>query len=188
MDRGIVAARDSYEKGKYEQAAFRLLMGIFGCIMVARDYRNALRDCNVSVAVDETPSGGGGRGCVGDESNYGESMNISDQRMYQQGQHFNRHGRGMGYSNKKEYEQAARDFFEQNRNTAEIYEGIWNSSRGGQTQIIVRQDGIQLIVNKETGQIIDYYEGTSLSGFINIERVQCYETYLRRNRTRTTNR
>ena len=35
--------------------------------MGARDYRNALRDCNISVAVDETPSGGGGRGCVGDE-------------------------------------------------------------------------------------------------------------------------
>ncbi len=81
----------------------------------------------------------------------------------------------MGYSGKKEYEQAARDFFEQNKDIAEIYEGIWNSSRGGQsgqTQIIVRQDGKQLIINKETGQIIDYYEGTSLDGFINIERVQ----------------
>ena len=36
--------------------------------MGARDYRNALRDCNVSVVVDETPNGGGGRGCVGEES------------------------------------------------------------------------------------------------------------------------
>ena len=81
---GIVAARDSYEEGKFEQAAFRLLMGIFGCIMGARDYRNALRDCNVSVVVDETPNGGGGRGCVGDESETrvvevdGKSVTIDD--------------------------------------------------------------------------------------------------------------
>ena len=71
---GIVAARDSYEEGKFEQAAFRLLMGIFGCIMGARDYRNALRDCNVSVVVDETPNGGGGRGCVGDEDGSGSCV------------------------------------------------------------------------------------------------------------------
>ena len=50
-----------------------MLMGIFGCIMGARDYRNALRDCNVSVAVDETPNGGGGRGCVGEEASHGKS-------------------------------------------------------------------------------------------------------------------
>ena len=112
---------------------------------------------------------------VGSGSSYGDSMDISDQKMYQQGQHYNKHGRDMGYSGKKEYEQAARDFFAQNKDTAEIYEGIWNSSHGGQsgqTQIIVRQDGKQLIINKETGQIIDFYEGTSLDGFINIERVQ----------------
>ena len=97
-----------------------------------------------------------------------------DRHLYQHGC-LQRHHRQSGIPAQislRLYEQAARDFFEQNRNTAEIYEGIWNSSRGGQTQIIVRQDGIQLIVNKETGQIIDYYEGTSLSGFINIERVQ----------------
>lgn len=70
---GIVAARGSYEEGNHEQAAFRLLMGIFACIMGARDYRNALRDCNVSVAVDETPNGGGGRGCVGEEASHGKS-------------------------------------------------------------------------------------------------------------------
>lgn len=100
---------------------------------------------------------------------------LSEQKMYQQGQHYNKHGRDMGYSSKKEYEQAARDFFEQNKNTSEIYEGVWNGSRGGQSgqqQIIMRQDGKQLIINKESGQIIDFYEGTSLDGFINIERVQ----------------
>ncbi|MBQ3599592.1 MAG: hypothetical protein II992_00100 [Lachnospiraceae bacterium] len=109
------------------------------------------------------------------ETNYVESIVISEQKMYQQGQHYNKHGRDMGYSGKKEYEQAAREFFEQNKNICEIYEGIWNSSRGGQSgqrQIIMRQHGKQLIINKESGQIIDFYEGTSLEGFINIERIQ----------------
>lgn len=95
--------------------------------------------------------------------------------MYQLGQHYNKHGREMGYGSKKEYEQAAREFFEQYKNTAEIYVGKWNSSRGvegGELQFIIREDGKQLIINKETGQIIDFYEGTSLNGFINIERVQ----------------
>ncbi len=109
------------------------------------------------------------------KTSYGKSIEISEQQMYQQGQHYNKHGRNMGYSGKKEYEQAARDFFEQNKNTAEIYEGVWNSSRGeqrGQVQIIIRNDGKQLIINKASGQIIDFYEGTSLDGFINIKRRQ----------------
>ncbi|RKM56054.1 hypothetical protein D6856_15060, partial [Butyrivibrio sp. XB500-5] len=105
----------------------------------------------------------------------GESIKVSEEKMYQLGKHFNKHGRDMGYAGKAEYEAAARKFFEKNKETAEIYEGIWNSSRGaqsGQVQIVVRQNGKQLIINKETGQIIDFYEGTSLDGFINIERIQ----------------
>lgn len=95
--------------------------------------------------------------------------------MYQQGQHFNKHGRDMGYAGKKEYEKAARNFFKQNKDVAEIYEAKWNSSRGNQgseVQIIVRHEGKQLIINKESGQIIDFYEGTSLDGFIRLERKQ----------------
>ena len=95
--------------------------------------------------------------------------------MYQQGDHFNKHGRDMGYTGKKDYEAGARKFIEDNRNTADIFEGVWNSSRGGQsgqTQIIIRSEGRQAIINKSTGQIIDFYEGTSLDGFINIGQVQ----------------
>ena len=78
----------------------------------------------------------------------------------------------MGYLGKKEYEQAARSFFEQNKSSCEIYEGIFNNSRGnqsGQVQYILRQDGKQLIINKESGQIIDFYNGTSLDAFINVD-------------------
>lgn len=95
--------------------------------------------------------------------------------MYQVGDHYNKHGRDMGYVSKKEYEQAARDFFEQNKDKCEIYEGLFNNSRGiqsGKAQYILRQDGKQLIISKETGQIIDFYEGTSLDAFINVERLQ----------------
>ncbi|XCP84988.1 hypothetical protein ABXS75_18485 [Roseburia hominis] len=106
---------------------------------------------------------------------YGEQLKISDQRMYQLGKHFNKHGRSMGFGSKKEYDAGARAFIEENKGTAEIFEGIWNSNRGDQgrqTQVIIRAGGKQAIINKSTGQIIDFYEGTSLNGFINIRKVQ----------------
>ena len=45
----------------------------------------------------------------------------------------------MGYKSKK-YEVGARAFIEQNKGPADIFEGKWNSSRGGQsgeTQITI---------------------------------------------------
>ena len=110
-----------------------------------------------------------------DDDGNGKSIEISDQRMYQLGDHFNKHGREMGYTSKQEYEQAARDFFEANRESCEIYEGIFNSAHGNQNtqaQYILRCDGKQLIINKQTGQIIDFYEGIGLDSFINVERIQ----------------
>ena len=105
----------------------------------------------------------------------GQKIDISDKKMYQLGNHYNKHGRLMGFSDKVEYELAARDFFYNNQNIPEIYRGNWNNSRGnqsGQVQLIIRHNGMQLIINQETGQIIDFYEGISLDGFINIERMQ----------------
>ena len=58
---------------------------------------------------------------------------------------------------------------------AEIRVGIWNNSKGvqgGKCQIIVRAEGKQLIINKDTKQLITFYEGTSLDGFIKIRRWQ----------------
>ena len=109
-----------------------------------------------------------------EHSSFGDSIKISDKKMYQVGSHYNKHGRQMGYSSKKEYEQAARDFFENNKSTCEIYEGIYNDPHGGpeNPQYILRQDGRQLIIDKETGQIMDFYEGVSLDAFINVERKQ----------------
>jgi len=127
-----------------------------------------------------TPQGSGNKDNVGDgkgdsKPNYGDQLEVSDQKMYQQGQHYNKHGKDMGYGSKKDYEAGARNFIKNNKSTADIFEGKWNSGRGGQsgeTQIIIRADGKQAIINKETGQIIDFYEGTSLDGFINVRQVQ----------------
>jgi hypothetical protein len=114
-------------------------------------------------------------GAVEGSGQYGKQISISEQKMYQQGQHFNKHGVDMGYASKKAYEQGARDFIESNKHNAEIFEGTWNSSRGiqgGEEQIIMRYEGKQAIINKESGQIVDFYEGTSLDGFIDIRQVQ----------------
>ena len=106
---------------------------------------------------------------------YGRTIKISEKKMYQIGDHFNKHGRKMGYTSKKEYEAGAREFFQKHMDDAEIRVGKWNSSRGeqgGERQIIVRAEGKQLIINKDTKQLINFYKGTSLDGFIEIRRWQ----------------
>ncbi len=103
------------------------------------------------------------------------AIHISEQRMFRLGSHFRKHGRDMGYASKKEYEAAARDFYKDNLDTAEIYQGYWGDPHLEsieKDQLIIRADGKQLIIGKRSGQIIDFYEGTSLNGFIKIERIQ----------------
>lgn len=34
---------------------------------------------------------------IGEGSKYGDGLEVSEQKMYQQGQHYNKHGRDMGY-------------------------------------------------------------------------------------------
>ena len=136
---------------------------------------SALTAGSLSLSVSDHLSGSGEVEKGESESNYGDQLEVSEQKMYQQGQHYNKHGKDMGYGSKKDYEAGARDFIENNKSAADIFEGKWNSSRGGQsgeTQIIIRADGKQAIINKATGQIIDFYEGTSLNGFINVRQVQ----------------
>ena len=106
---------------------------------------------------------------------YGRTIKISDKKMYQIDDHFNKHGRYMGYVSKKEYEAGARQFFQKHIDDVEIRVGTWNDSRGvqgGQRQIIVRAEGNQLIINKDTKQLINFYNGTSLDGFIKLRRWQ----------------
>ena len=151
--------------------------GVAITISGALDTANALGAVEVELSKATSPEGSKPENEDEGEANskYGDQLEVSDQKMYQQGQHYNKHGKDMGYGSKKDYEAGARNFIENNKSTAEIFEGTWNSSRGGQsgeTQIIIRADGKQAIINKETGQIIDFYEGTSLDGFINVRQVQ----------------
>lgn len=39
------------------------------------------------------------------------------------GQHYNKHGKDMGYGSKKDYEAGAQNFIENNKSTADIFEG-----------------------------------------------------------------
>ena len=49
------------------------------------------------------------------ESTYGDQIEVSERKMYQQGEHYNKHGRNMGYATKKEYEATARVFIEKTK-------------------------------------------------------------------------
>jgi hypothetical protein len=106
---------------------------------------------------------------------YGKGIQLSSKKMYQLGDHFNEHGKSMGYKTKKAYEAGARAFVKKHKTTAKIWEGKRNSGRGvqnDQLQIIMRANGKQAIINQKTSQLIDFYNGTSLKGFINLKKVQ----------------
>ena len=82
--------------------------------------------------------------------------------MHQLGKHFNEHGRGMGYSSKREYDDAAKEFAASNQNNdaATVREGVWNGSgsRRGDRQRAISNEGKTVIIDCSTGQIIDFYD------------------------------
>ncbi|GHU74115.1 hypothetical protein FACS1894188_01400 [Clostridia bacterium] len=106
----------------------------------------------------------------------GSSITISDKKMYQDGNHFNKHGRNMGYSDKKSYDAAAKEFVKkyQDDPNASIYEGIWNGkgTLNGHRQRIVTYGGKTAIIDPNTGQVIDFYQGTDYRGIINIKKLR----------------
>jgi hypothetical protein len=62
----------------------------------------------------------------------------------------------------------------QNNPSAKIYDGIWNGKGqlNGTAQRAICYNGYTAFIDKVTGQIIDFYEGTKLGGLINITEVQ----------------
>ena len=100
----------------------------------------------------------------------------ANKKMHQIGDHFNKHGRGMGYASKKEYGDAALKFAQENCKNleAEIFEGVWNG--GGKAnlreQIAVIFENKTVILDKITGQLIDFYEGSEMRGLINLLKLQ----------------
>ncbi|MEE3488753.1 MAG: hypothetical protein VZT48_11695 [Bulleidia sp.] len=101
-----------------------------------------------------------------------EPIQISDKKMYKLGGHFNKHGRDMGFEDKKSYEEAARNFAIENQNNpdATIVEGVWGGQGmlHGQTQRAITYDGKTVIISADTGQIIDFYEGNQYIGLIHL--------------------
>jgi len=100
----------------------------------------------------------------------------ADKKMHQVGDHFNKHGRSMGYTSKKEYGDAALRFAQDNSKNpkAQIFEGKWNGKglTGNRQQYIISADNKSVIIDKLTGQIIDFYEGSEFKGLINIIKLQ----------------
>ena len=91
--------------------------------------------------------------------------------MWQVGDHYNKHGRGMGYSSKIEYDAAAKKFATemQTHPDTKIFEGQWNG-RGqlnGTTQRAIINNGKTVIIDSNSGKIIDFFEGTDISEIIN---------------------
>lgn len=116
-------------------------------------------------------------GNSGNSSNSSNSskpeIKIQEDQKHQLGKHFNKHGRGMGYGSKSEYNRAAIEFAKSNRTNpnSKIFEGIWRT-RGDVTrdlrQIIITHENRTVILDKLTGQVIDFYKGAELRGLINI--------------------
>jgi hypothetical protein len=97
--------------------------------------------------------------------------------IYQDGQHFNKHGRQMGYKSSKEYDKAAKDFAQRYQNHPDtiLKEGHLNSKEKGKkgpVQRIVEYDGLTVIVNPENGQVINFYDGCKHSALIDIKRIK----------------
>ena len=119
---------------------------------------------------------GGGGGGGGFRGTKGSSIRISDKKIYQDGKHFNKHGRDMGYKSIKAYDSAAKEFAEKHQNhpDAKVYEGKWNGtgSQHREIQRIITYEGKTVIVNKDSGQVIDFYRGEAYRGIIELERIR----------------
>jgi hypothetical protein len=117
-------------------------------------------------------------GKTGDEVVGKSTVNICipDSKMYQLGKHFEKRGRQMGYNSKKEYDAVAQNFVKTHLNNSEakIFEGVWNGKGqlNGTKQIVIVYDGKTAIIDKNTGQIIDFYLESELRGLIHLERLR----------------
>jgi len=76
----------------------------------------------------------------------------------------------------KEYGDAALKFAQENSKNpkAQIFEGKWNGKgmAGKDRQITIIFDNKTAILDKVTGQLIDFYEGSEIRGLINLLKLQ----------------
>lgn len=116
-------------------------------------------------------------GKVRNKRAYCKNIKLSSKSMHQLGDHFNKHGKEMGYKSKKAYEKGARQFVKKvsKSSKTQVFEGEWNGrgkTTSGRLQIILRYQGKQAIIDKKTGQLINFYQGTELKGFKNVKEIK----------------
>lgn len=118
--------------------------------------------------------GGGGKGWFGGTK--GASVQISDKRMHQDGKHFRKHGRTMGYPDKKSYDAAAKEFARkyQEHPDAKVFEGKWGGSGkfAHKPQRVITYEGKTVIIEPKTGQIVDFYIGNEYRGLYDLTPVR----------------
>lgn len=82
----------------------------------------------------------------------------------------------MGYKSKKEYRKAAHKFLSDNQSNeaAVITDGIWTGkgTNNGRLQRAIQVDNKTAIFDVESGDIIDFYDGTGLG-----QKFKVVETY-----------
>ncbi len=148
---------------------FLLLMFLLG-YAVLTTYYNPMNDNNERNKSEQNRSS---------ESSKKSSNDIkvqSDKDMHQLGKHFNKHGRNMGHASKKEYQRAAVEFAEKYKNNpnAKIFRGKWNGSGkfNLKEQFVISYENRSVIIDKISGQIVDFYKGTEMRGLIEILKIQ----------------
>lgn len=101
-------------------------------------------------------------------------ISVSDKKMYQLGDHFDKWGKNMGYSSKKECDAAAKEFANtyQNNPNSTIVEGTWNckGTLNGTRQRAITYDGKTVVIDVKSGQVIDFFTGTEYKG-INVTKL-----------------
>ncbi len=152
---GFAGAVKSFKNGNFWQGVYRISVSTLGAVGWYKQYGSKISDlfkCKV------------------------EPIKISDKKMYQLGKHYNKHGREMGFNSKSEYDSAAREFANTNQTNpnASIIQGNLNmrDSTVGPLQRAVSIDGMTVVIDVSTGDIIDFYYGTDNSALINIEILQ----------------
>lgn len=145
-----------------------LLMFLLGYTVLTM-YYNPMNDNNDWNKSEQSRSSGSSR-------NYSNNIKVqSDKDMHQLGKHFNKHGRGMGYSSKKEYQRAAVEFAEKYKSNpnANIFRGKWNGSGkfNLKEQFAIKYENKTVIIDKVTGQIVNFYKGGEMRGLIEILKI-----------------
>jgi len=157
---------------KFKAKILFVLLLIFGIVVFAAMQMNNPYNFRNQTEQNNESSGNGGKAT----KNNVDIKIDAEKKMHQVGDHFNKHGREMGYTSKKEYGDAALKFAQENSKNpkAEIFEGKWNTrgTRINDKQIGITFENRTVIIDKRTGQLLDFYQGSEMRGLIELIKIQ----------------